>query len=193
MRGIRGTFIYACDPALRAYLKQHIPTHRREEPTQTRNVVELKPFVNAVPLYSLDVAAGAFSAPQLAESVRLVEVPKDCPIDDTYFACRVIGESMNLIIPNGAICLFRKERGGTRNGKIVLVELTDQRDQESGYGYTVKEYRSMKTEDGDGFSHKTIWLKPRSSDRSIESIGLTAQDDAEFHVVGEFIRVLDRE
>lgn len=193
MRGIRGTFIYACDPDLRAYLKKHIPTHRREEPTSGRNIIELKRFVNAVPLYNLDVAAGAFSDPQLAESVRLVEVPENCRIDETYFACRVIGESMNLIIPNGAICLFRKERGGSRNGKIVLVELTDQRDQESGYGYTVKEYRSIKTENEDGFSHQTIWLKPQSSDPSIEPIELTAEDDAEFHVVGEFVRVLDRE
>ncbi|MGQ3012130.1 MAG: DNA/RNA helicase domain-containing protein [Flavobacteriales bacterium] len=28
-RGIRGTFVYACDPALRKYLKQHIPSYKK--------------------------------------------------------------------------------------------------------------------------------------------------------------------
>jgi DUF2075 family protein/SOS-response transcriptional repressor LexA len=191
MRGIRGTFIYACDPALRAYLKKHIPTHQQVQPPATDNVIELKPFVTAVPLYNLDVAAGAFSDLQMAEVTDWVPVPPTQPIDETYFACRVIGESMNLIIPNGATCLFRKDPGGSRNGKIVLVELTNQRDQESGYGYTVKEYQSIKTEDDDGFHHQIIRLKPRSSDPSIATIELTAQDDAQFHVVGVFERVLD--
>ncbi|MRH77604.1 DUF2075 domain-containing protein [Spiribacter sp. C176] len=191
MRGIRGTFIYACDPALRAYLKQHIPTHQQVQPPAADNVVELKPFVNAVPLYNLDVAAGAFSDLQMAEVADWVAVPPTQPIDETYFACRVIGESMNRIIPNGATCLFRKDPGGSRNGKIVLVELTNLRDQESGYGYTIKEYQSIKTEDDDGFHHQIIRLKPRSSDPSIAAIELTAQDDAEFHVVGVFEGVLD--
>lgn len=30
--GIRGTYVYACDEALREYLKQHIPTFRKVQP-----------------------------------------------------------------------------------------------------------------------------------------------------------------
>lgn len=192
MRGIRGTFIYACDPELRAYLKRHIPTHSIESPKVDDKIVELRHFVNAVPLYDLDVAAGSFSELQLAEVSAWTSVPEGIRIDETYFACRVIGESMNRIIPNGAICLFRQERGGTRNGKIVLVELNNQRDQESGYGYTIKEYESIKNEDDSGFTHQMIRLKPKSTDASIKIIELTNQDEAEFRVVGEFVRVLDQ-
>ena len=39
-----------------------------------------------------------------------------------YFACQILGESMNRIIPNGSICLFKKYNGGSRNGKIVLCQ-----------------------------------------------------------------------
>ena len=42
--------------------------------------------------------------------------------ENDYFACKIIGESMNRVIPNGSICLFKPYTGGSRNGKIVLVE-----------------------------------------------------------------------
>jgi hypothetical protein len=51
---------------------------------------------------------------------------------------------MNKVIPNGSICLFRKYTGGTRNGKIVLVQHTSIQDYDFGSGYTVKEYHSKK-------------------------------------------------
>jgi len=51
---------------------------------------------------------------------------------------------MNKKIPNGSYCLFSKDEGGGRNGKIVLVELYDKQDSESGSRYTIKEYNSKK-------------------------------------------------
>ncbi|MEH6356800.1 MAG: DNA/RNA helicase domain-containing protein [Marinobacter sp.] len=69
LRGIRGTFIYACDEALRDYLKQHIPIHATNQShSEAANVVELQPYVNAVPLFDLQAAAGDFSGPQNAKT-----------------------------------------------------------------------------------------------------------------------------
>jgi uncharacterized protein len=192
LRGIRGTFVYACDPDFREYLARHIPV----EFTPPDNVVEfpqvkIQPYVNAVPLYDLVPAAGSFSEQQQAEIHDWIVLPDGERADKSLFACKVQGESMNRIIPNGAVCLFRTDQGGSRNGKIVLVEHSDSIDDDSGYHYTVKEYESIKSEDGDGWAHQKILLKPRSSDPSFETIVLSDDDTSRYRVVGEFVRVLD--
>ena len=50
--------------------------------------------------------------------------------NNDYFACKIVGESMNRTIPNGSICLFKSYTGGSRNGKIVLVENFDIQESE---------------------------------------------------------------
>ncbi|WP_339856690.1 DNA/RNA helicase domain-containing protein [Pseudohongiella acticola] len=192
LRGIRGTFVYACDPDFREYLARHIP----REITQPVNVVELpqvkvQPYVNAVPLYSLLPAAGSFSEQQQAEIDDWIVLPDGERADKSLFACKVQGESMNRIIPNGAVCLFRTDQGGSRNGKIVLVEHSDSIDDDSGSHYAVKEYESIKSEDGDAWAHQRILLKPRSSDPAFETLVLSEDDTSRYRVVGEFLRVLD--
>ncbi len=72
------------------------------------------------------------------------------------FACRVIGESMNRVIPNGTLCLFKPDIGGSRNGKTVLVECADSIDADSDSRYTVKIYESIKTDDEHGWKHSRI-------------------------------------
>ncbi len=185
LRGIRGTFVYACNPELRDYLAEHLPAHRPLPPV--REPLKLVPYVNSVPLYDLRAAAGGFSEAQNAEQTSWIAVEAPVPLDSTCFACEVHGESMNSIIPDGAICLFRVERGGSRNGKIVLVELWDDAD---GAHYTVKEYRSVKVEDEHGWHHEKIQLLPRSSDSSFEPIELKEDLLSRYKVVGEFVRVL---
>ncbi len=191
LRGIRGTFIYACDPDLREYLAQHItPEPPADADVTDITPVPVKPFINAVPVYDLVAAAGAFSEQQKAEHKDWQLVPEGERVDQSYFACKVRGESMNNIIPNGAMCLFRKDPGGSRNGKIVLVEMLDNIDEESGSHYTVKEYTSVKAENEDGWTHEQIVLKPRSNDPGYEPIVLSADEAGDYRVVGVFVRVL---
>jgi phage repressor protein C with HTH and peptisase S24 domain len=61
-----------------------------------------------------------------------------------YFACKIVGESMNRVIPNSSICLFKPYTGGSRNGKIVLVENIDIQDQDFNSAFTIKTYSSEK-------------------------------------------------
>lgn len=196
MRGIRGTFVYVCDPALRAYFRRHIPVYvsaSAPAPPEvaTTNVVPLRPWENAVPLYDLRAAAGAFSEQQLAGHQEWVAVPPGTRIDVDHFACRVVGQSMNRVIPDGAICLFRRDPGGSRNGKIVLVEFTDLVDRESGSRYTVKEYESISLEDAEGWRQTVIRLHPRSDDPHFQAIELTDDPQHAFAVVGVFKQVLE--
>ena len=192
LRGIRGTFVYACDADFREYLAKHIQLDiSRPDNVVEFSPVKIQPYVNAVPLYDLVAAAGSFSEQQQAEIYDWIVLPAGERVDTSLFACKVQGESMNRIIPNGAVCLFCTERGGSRNGKLVLVEHADILDDDSGLHYTVKEYESIKSENADGWAHEKILLKPRSTDASFETIVLSEDETSNYRVVGEFLRVLD--
>ena len=193
LRGIKGTYVYVCDPLLRAYFESFIPKFLTEKTNsntlfKTENII---PFENAIPLYDLKVAAGNFGTLQQVEDVRWINLPDKIKPSEDLFACQVIGESMNKVIPNGSYCLFRKYSGGSRNGQIVLVENTNFHDSDFGSCYTIKEYESKKQEDKDGWKHQSIILKPLSTDRTYEKIILQEDELASFKVIGVFECVLE--
>ncbi|SHJ90140.1 hypothetical protein SAMN04487911_1543 [Arenibacter nanhaiticus] len=192
LRGIKGTYVYVCDPNLRAYFSSFIPSYQKEVASseQIFQTTNIKPFENSVPLYGLQVAAGDFGELQQIEDVAWVKIPDNIRPSKDLFACQVIGESMNKIIPNGAYCLFRKYSGGSRNGQIVLVEHTNLQDSDFGSCYTIKEYESKKYEDADGWKHQSITLKPISTDSSYKNIVLTDDALTSFRVLGVFECVL---
>ncbi|WP_407406030.1 helix-turn-helix transcriptional regulator [Chryseobacterium sp.] len=144
---------------------------------------------NSIPYYDLSIAAGLFSEHQQVEKVRYIEIDGINYMND-YFACKVVGESMNKIIPNGSICLFKKYNGGTRNGLITLVEGNDIFDSDYGSQYTIKEYLSKKSIDNDEWQHQEIHLIPKSYDSSYKTIILQDDQLDNFKVIAEFIKVL---
>ena len=191
LRGIRGTYIYICDPGLREYFKKFIPQFEaEEEELELLPHDEVIPFVNSVPLYDLKAAAGNFSEEQNVKDFDWVELPPRFKPSKDFFACYVKGESMNKIIPNGSICLFRKDPGGTRNGKIVLVEHSSIQDPDFGSGYTVKEYHSKKNMENGVWSHSSITLKPLSYNEEFLDIEIEEDDLSSFRVMGIFEEVL---
>ena len=189
-RGIKGAFIYACNKDLNEYLKRHIQTYKAELPFRILPFNEVKPYVNAVPLVDISAAAGGFSDLQIHRDFDWVELPFTIAAKEGHFVCKVVGESMNKIIPNGSYCLFRQDQGGTRNGKTVLVESIYVQDSDFGSGYTVKEYHSEKKIDEEGWKHDSITLKPLSTDDQYENIHLTGDELNSFKVVGIFDRVI---
>lgn len=191
LRGIRGTYVYVCDEALRDYFARYIPAAEEAKPNET----PLIPFENCVPLYDLSAAAGDFSEQQQVsdDEKEFIRVPEGARVTEDHFACRVVGESMNKIIPNGSICLFKKYQGGSRNGLIVLAQHTDRQDADFGSQYTVKEYHSAKYQDDAGWHHQGITLKPQSDDPSYQPLRLADDELSSFSVIGIFERVLTTE
>ncbi len=98
---------------------------------------------------------------------------------------------MNKKIKNGSWCLFKKDPGGSREGKIVLVEHYDIQDSDFGAGYTIKSYHSEKEFINESWSHKEIILKPLSFDSNFEDIVLNSDEINGLKVIGEFITVID--
>ena len=97
---------------------------------------------------------------------------------------------MNKKIPNGSNCLFSQDEGGTRNGKIVLVEMYDKQNSDTGSRYTVKEYQSLKIFQEEEWQHKSITLKPMSDKPEYKDITLIGDKVMNLKVIGIFERVL---
>lgn len=190
-RGIKGTFVYACDEHLRLYLKQNLPVYQNEIPFRVIKTEDIKPYINAVPVYNLKVAAGEFSPKQTPEEYSWIELPSNISHQEGMFVCQVIGESMNKVIPNGSWCLFRKDKGGSRNGLITLVELTDYIDADLGSNYTIKEYSSEKIISEDGWKHVGITLLPKSTLTRYKPKKLVDEETIELKVVGIFVCVIE--
>ena len=198
-RGIKGVYIYACNRNLKQYLKKHLNINQEsnvllELKSNSPRIIpfeSVKPFVNAVPIYNIKVAATNFSDPQFYEEFRWAELPMQVSPKKGYFIAQVIGESMNKKIPNSSYCLFEEYTAGSKNGEIVLAECTSIQDGDYGSGYTIKEYNSMKNFSEDSFRHEYIVLKPLSYDATFENIILYPDETIKFRVRGVFKKVLN--
>ncbi len=123
------------------------------------------------------------------EQSEWVQLPEHINTTQGMFVTRVVGESMNKRIINGSWCLFKANPGGSRNGKIVLVQHRDIEDPDHGGTYTVKTYHSEKIE-GDGvLVNQRIVLKPETNAYGYPPI-VVEDSGEELVVVGEFLLVL---
>ncbi len=148
---------------------------------------EAERFRTYVPVYDLAAAAGAFGETQSPEPLGWLEVPGR-KLSPDMFVARVVGRSMEPLIPDGSWCLFRRHQGGTREGKVVLVQHRDIADPDAGGSYTVKRYRSEKAPTPDGsWTHTRIVLEPENP--AYAPIVLTAPDD--LRVIAEFVTVIE--
>lgn len=202
LRGIKGTYVYVCDDDLREYFREHISVYEKSKSMKLLPLNEVKPFVNCVPLYDLKAAAGNFSNLQqvsdLQEDLDLeqiselqwVELPEPYLPSNDYFVIKVVGESMNKIIPDNSYCLFKRYNGGTREGKIVLAKHLNFYDSDFGAGYTVKMYHSFKTIDSESWVHNSIILQPQSHNKEYKEIILEQDETASLEVLGIYERVL---
>ena len=147
-------------------------------------------YVTCVPLVSLKAAAGAFGDPQHIDESDFEWVAVDTArrLGSGMFVAQVVGKSMEPAIPDGSHCLFASPVAGTRQGKIVLVQLRDGTDPATGERYTVKRYESEKRRTDDSWEHAIIALKPINPDYA--PIVLTGADDEELQVVAELVEVL---
>lgn len=202
-RGQKGCFIYATDPETRDYFAAFAQAPSEAERTELDQEApvltglllpivgrkEAEQFVRHVPVYDLSIAAGDFSEMQIAEAEHWVELPDYMRVSPDLFVSRVVGESMNRRIPNGAWCLFRANPGGTRQGKIVLVQHRSIEDPDHGGSFTIKLYQSEKVEAYGEFVNRRVVLRPQTNAFGYKDIVL--EDDLEeLNVVGEFLSVL---
>jgi len=150
-------------------------------------------YVTCLPLIPLRAAAGAFGDPQHipddSEWSQWISIDIGRKLRRGMFVAQVVGKSMEPRIPDGSFCIFAAPVTGTRQGKILLVQLLDETDPETGQRFTVKRYESEKATDRDGtWRHVQIRLKPLNP--AFAEIVLTPEDEGNVGVIAEFVAAL---
>jgi transcriptional regulator with XRE-family HTH domain len=153
-----------------------------EEPFLRLPEAEVRPYRNAVPLYSLRAVAGRFGGFQQVEPLGWVAPRARTKPAPELFVARVIGESMDLRIPAGAYCLFRAPPAPPLDGKIVVAQLRGSSDPEHGGEYTIKSYRETRK----GSRVTSAELRPLSKSKKFPAIPVTP----DVSVIAELIEVL---
>jgi len=145
-------------------------------------------YTTHVPVYDLTAAAGFWGPESVPEEIGWTEVP-GVSLKDGMFVARVTGMSMEPLIPDSSWCLFRPCPAGSREGRIVLVQLGTDGAGEHGGRFTVKKYHSeLSTElavTADGWRHERIQLLPVNP--AFEPIEIEAEAAGDLMIVGEYV------
>lgn len=145
-------------------------------------------FKSLLPVYSLEAAAGYFGEGHEVDREGWIEV--GASLADDMFVSKVVGTSMEPLIPDGSLCVFRARPAGSRQGKVVLAQSHDVSDPETGGSYTVKTYSSEKVVDEETGDLVNVEVTLRPKNPSFEPIVIEADYEADVSVVAEFLSVL---
>jgi SOS-response transcriptional repressor LexA len=141
-----------------------------------------------LPLYSLRAAAGSFGEDMEAEAEGWVRAPEGMAPGTGVFVAQVVGRSMEPLIPEGSLCVFRHDVVGTRQGKLLLIQRKGASD--AGGEFTVKRYTSVKSQTEEGWRHERIRLEPLNPDYEAWDLVPSDFEDGPYRVCGEFLRVV---
>jgi len=145
---------------------------------------EVRRFVTHLPRYSLQVAAGKFLENEEVTEQGWEEMPPDLRLAPDMFVAEIVGHSMEPLIPDGSLCVFRHGVTGSRSGRLVLVENLE---TTGNNRYTVKRYKSEKTSTGEGWKHQRIRLESLNPDYPSWDLD---PEEGKYRIIAEFVRVL---
>ncbi len=147
---------------------------------------EVQGFVTHLPRYSLAVAAGPFLENREVTEENWEEAPPGLRLSKEMFVAGIAGHSMEPLLPDGSLCVFRRGVTGSRQGRLVLVEALAAGGNDR---YTVKRYHSEKKQSPDGqWVHERIRLEPLNPE--FESWYLDPEEDR-YRILAEFVQILD--
>lgn len=199
-RGMKGCYVYFEDKETENFVRSRtehldreprpapipepaVPVFQPCEPIDTRpfqavRTADVIPWVNAVPMLDLKIAAGDFGDMQTLEhdAIEWVALPDHIRVKPGYFVAQVRGESMNRRVPNGSWALFSTQMNGSKQGRMVLAERSETGDPEEGARYTLKIYDAKKREEDDGIVYEQVLLRPDSLSPGFKEIELRLEE-----------------
>lgn len=155
--------------ALDRLYRQHVPS----------KVLE---FRTHLPRYSLRAAAGRFLDNEEIVEEGWVEAPEDLRLTPDMFIAQIAGHSMEPLIPDGSLCIFRAGVRGSRVGRLVLAE-----DLEAN-AFAVKRYNSERIDNEESWRHEWIHLESLNPEGPSWPLD---PDEEKYRIIAEFVRVLD--
>lgn len=203
-RGLKGCYVYCQDAETSKFLLSRTEGLALDMPKAQlapKKIVSMLPprvsleerkhYRNCIPVYDLNFAAGKFGEFQIPDpdDVEWVEPPDGVKPSMELFIARVVGESMNRVIPNGSWCLFRMNPAGSRENKRVLAQIQDYSDPDNGAAFTVKRYQRVERNANSEELGGKIRLIPESTDQQFVPIEVPS-DEGKIRVIAEVLRVL---
>jgi phage repressor protein C with HTH and peptisase S24 domain len=146
---------------------------------------QVQEFRTHLPRYSLKAAAGKFLENEEVTGQGWMEAPQDLRLAPEMFIAEIAGHSMEPLIPDGALCVFRHGVAGSRQGRLVLAESLE---DTGNNRYAVKRYQSTKVETEEGWRHERIRLESLNPDYPSWDLD---PDENKYRIIAEFIRVMD--
>jgi hypothetical protein len=145
----------------------------------------IREFETHLPLYSLRAAAGRLGEEMESVAEDWIPAPAAIRPGPDYFVAHVVGRSMEPLIPDGSLNLFRFHPVGSRQNKILLIQRSGVLDETARY--TVKRYTSTKIQTGEEqWTHGEIRFEPINP----EFDAWNAEPEG-FAIVAEWIRVIE--
>jgi len=201
-RGMKGCYVYFMDRNTANFFRSRIETIAGKPAVTVQEiddflkdllsdeeVKEHQKFSECLPVYSLAAVATGFGREEYVEKMGWKKVNSNHRLNKDMFIAKVVGKSMEPTIRDASYCIFRKSRGGSREGVVVLAESHLVTDSETSQRFTLKRYHSEKENFDDGtWRHKKIVLSP--DNRKFPEIVLEGVDPEAFKIVAEFVAEL---
>jgi len=204
---MKGCYVYFMNKDTERFFKSRIETRKgidkekelkfsdviKEEPVTIAQILsdvgEEDKFDEYLPVYSLAAAAGKFGENMDVQEEGWLKVNIARKLNKKMFIAKVVGRSMEPLIPDNSYCIFSSDVVGSRQGKIVLVQHHSIHDSDTGGSYTVKKYTSKKKHKPDEtWEHEEIILLPLN--KTYEPITISSGEAGDFKVIAEFIDVI---
>jgi SOS-response transcriptional repressor LexA len=144
-------------------------------------------YVRYAPVYDLVASAGSWGPDISPEVIGWGEV-NGIRLQEGMFIARVQGRSMEPRIADGSWCLFRRCPAGSREGRLLLVQIRRNAESDEESRFTVKRYHSVKQSSDEGWIHH--WIQLQSLNPEYPAMMLDSSDTEELRVAGEFVQVL---
>jgi hypothetical protein len=184
-------------PPLASHLGQERPQRMQEKSLEARlHQVEPRPadqYKTCVPLLDLHAVARAFVEGEEVEPEIWCGVPPGRALRPGMFVMQMVGHAMEPQIPDGAYCLFerqRDERAHALQGRIVLAQHRDIYDPETGGNYTIRRY-AQEQRSGASRSHPTRSVRLLPLHPAYAPMILDDVSTGERHVIATFLTVLE--
>jgi transcriptional regulator with XRE-family HTH domain len=149
-----------------------------------------KPPRNSVPFYPIHISAGKFDF-ETADTAPSgwVQIHRRGPLKD-YFSAQITGHSMMPTIPPGSLCLFKKYTGGSRDGKIMLIQHRGLRDPETGNRFVVKRYQRITLYKNEGDEDLAVTIHLLSDNPKYPPLVLHSLREDEISSPAVFVEVI---
>ncbi len=183
------------DPMDKSMVRTEVVTRGAVPASRVVERSHARPFDTHAPVYDLTAAAGAFGPDQAVgggvDEIGWLPTPETVRLSEDHFVVRVVGQSMEPTIPDRSYCLFETPRGGSRDGRLVLVWHRGCTDPALGGEFSVKRYTSVRDEASDGtWSHREIRLQPLNSAPAYRDLVFDPAAEGDLRVIGDFVCVV---